>query len=68
MRQKKGKLAKNLPRERVIENINKTEEEFKNSGASIREMEKVGIQFNIKARICDINSKLIHRHDPENLF
>ena len=67
MRQKKGKRAKNLTREKVIEIINKTEEEFKNNGASIREMEKVFKQFNIKARIYDIsiNSKLIHRHDPD---
>ena len=68
MRQKKGKPAKNLTREKVIEIINKTEEEFKNNGASIREMEQVFKQFNIKARIYDINSKLIHRHDPENYF
>ena len=70
MRQKKGKRAKNLTREKVIEIINKTEEEFKNNGASIREMEKVFKQFNIKARIYDIsiNSKPIHRHDGENYF
>ena len=68
MRQKEGKPAKNLTREKDIEIINKTEEEFKNNGTSIREMEKVFKQFNIKARIYDIHSKLIYSHDPENYF
>ena len=53
----------NLTREKVIQIINKTDEEFKKDGASIREREKVFKEFNIKARICDIDSKLIYSHD-----
>ena len=68
MKQKRGKLAKNLTREKVIDIINKTEEEFKTNGASIRELEKVFKQFYIKARIYDIDCKLIYSHDPEDNF
>ena len=52
----------------MIQSINKTDEKFKKNGASIREMEKVFKEFNIKARICDIDSKLIYSYDPENYF
>ena len=41
MRTKRGKLAKNLTRDKIIEIINKTDEEFQRKGASINEKDKV---------------------------
>ena len=61
MRTKRGKLA-SLTRDKIITR----DEEFKRKGASINEMDKVFKEFNIKARLYDIDSKLIHRHDPED--
>ena len=66
MRQKRGKLAKNLTRDEILKIINKTDADFKKSGASINMMDNVFKRFNIKARLYDIDSNLIYRHDPEN--
>ena len=46
--------------------VNKTDEEFKQSGASINMMVNVFKKFNIKARLYDIDSNLIYKHDPVN--
>ena len=66
MRDKKAHNAKNLTREGILKIINKTDEEFKKSGASINVMDNVFKKFNIKARLYDIDSNLIYKHDPEN--
>ena len=66
MRHKRGKLAKNLTREAIIKLIRKGDEEFKTRGASISNMHKVFKEFNIKARLYDIDGKQIYRHDPED--
>eukprot|EP00438_Fugacium_kawagutii_P025372 Skav203192 [mRNA] locus=scaffold3430:4676:8188:+ [translate_table: standard] len=63
---KRGSLARNICREKILECIGKTDEEFKQRGASINEMEKVFKEFKIKARLYDIDSNLIFKHDPEN--
>ena len=46
--------------------VNKTDEEFKQSGASIYiyMMDNVFNKLNIKARLYDIDSNLIYKHDP----
>ena len=66
MRDKKAHNAKQLTREGILKNIDKTDEELKQSGASINMMDKVFKKFNIKARLYDIDSNLIYKHDPEN--
>ena len=66
MRDKKAHNAKNLTRDEILKIINKTDEEFKKSGASINVMDNVFKKFNIKARLYDIDSNLIYKHDPEN--
>ena len=63
---KRGSLARNMCREKILELIRKTDEEFKQNGASINEMERVFKEFKIKARLYDIDSNLIYKHDPEN--
>ena len=40
--------------------VNKTDEEFKQIGASINMMDNVFKKFNIKARLYDIDSNLIY--------
>ena len=64
MRDKKAHNAKNLTRDGILKIINKTDEEFKQSGASINVMDKVFKKLNIKARLYDIDSNLIYKHDP----
>ena len=64
MRDKNAHNAKNLSRDGILKIINKTDEEFKQSGASINVMDKVFKKFNIKARLYDIDSNLIYKHDP----
>ena len=66
MRTKRGILAKNLTREKVLEILNQTDEYFKRNGACIWNMNRVFKEFNIKARIYDMDSKLIYSHDPED--
>ena len=66
MRDKKKHNAKNLTRDEILKIINKTDEEFNKSGASINMMDKVFKKFNIKARLYDIDSNLIYKHDPED--
>jgi len=63
---KRGSLARNMCRDKILECIGKTDEEFKQNGASINEMERVFKEFKIKARLYDIDSNLIYKHDPEN--
>eukprot|EP00438_Fugacium_kawagutii_P004546 Skav222288 [mRNA] locus=scaffold807:301469:304798:- [translate_table: standard] len=66
MRTKRGALAKNLTREKILKIINKTDEHFKKHGASVWSMDSVFKDFNIKARIYDMDSKLIYSHDPQD--
>ena len=66
MRDKKAHKRKNLTRNEILKIINKTDEEFKQSGASVNVMDKVLKKCNIKARLYDIDSNLIYKHDPEN--
>ena len=67
MRHKRTK-KKNLTRERILEIINKSDENFKKHGASIMQMDAVFKQFDIKARIYDIDSNLIYKHDPKDFY
>ena len=65
MRRKRTK-KKNLTRDKILEIINKSDENFKKHGASIMQMDAVFKQFDIKARMYDIDSKCIYKHDPKD--
>ena len=66
MRHKRGSLAKNITREKILDIIGKTDEEFKRDGASIRNMMVLFDEFNIKTRLYDVNGNTIYRNDPED--
>ena len=54
MREKKAHNAKNLTREGILKIINKTDEEFKQSGASIKVMDNVYLRSLISKQDCTI--------------
>ena len=64
MRVKRGSLAKTLSRDKVLELLEMSEEEFVEKGASINQMDVVFKHFNIPARIYDFNCQIIYRNDP----
>ena len=64
MRQKRGKLAKTLSREKVLELLNMKEDEFIEQGASINQMDVVFKHFNIPARIYNFCNQMVYSHDP----
>ena len=64
MKQKRGSLAKNLTRDKVLELIGLSEDEFIKHGTSIRKMENVFEAYGIPARIFDFNCNLIYKYDP----
>ena len=64
MREKKAHNAKNLTREKLLKIINTTDEQLQRHGACIHIMNNVFKDFNIKARLYDIDSNLIYKHDP----
>ena len=58
-------LTDDYAREGILDSVyNRTVEEFKQCGASINVIEKVFKKFHIKARLYDIDSNLIYKHDP----
>ena len=65
MRHKRGSLAKNITRENILKLIGKTDEEFRRDGASLRNMMCLFDEYNIKARLYDVDGNVIFRHDPE---
>ena len=64
MKQKRGSLAKNLTRDKVLELIGLSEDEFIKNGTSILRMASVFEAFGIPARIFDFNCSLIFKYDP----
>ena len=64
MRVKRGKLAKTLSRDKVLELLEMNEEEFVERGASINQMDVVFKHFNIPVRLYDFTSQIIYRNDP----
>jgi hypothetical protein len=64
MREKRGKLAKTLNRDKVLELIKMTEDEYIEKGATINQMENVFKYFNIPVRLYNFNNEIIYRHDP----
>ena len=64
MREKRGKLAKTLSREKVLELI-KTSDDYIEKGATINQMENVFQHFNIPVRLYNFRNEIIYRYDPE---
>ena len=64
MKQKRGSLAKNLTRDKVLELTGLSEDEFIKHGTSIMKMENVFEAYGIPARIFDFNCSLIYKYDP----
>ena len=64
MKQKRGSLAKNLTRDKVLQLIGLSEDEFIKNGTSILRMASVFEEFGIPARIFDFNCSLIFKYDP----
>ena len=64
MRHKRGSLAKNLTRDKVLQLIGLSEDEFIKTGTSILRMASVFEEFGIPARIFDFNCSLIYKYDP----
>ena len=65
MREKRGRLAKTLNIDKVLELIKMTEDEYSEKGATINQMEHVFKYFNIPDRLYNFNNEVIYRHDPE---
>ena len=65
MREKRGKLAKTLSREKVLELIKMSDDEYIEKGATINQMENVFKHFNIPVRLYNFRNEIIYRHDPE---
>ena len=64
-RQQKNTIP-TLSRNKVLELLEMTEEEFINNGASINQMDKVFQFFNIPARLYNFTGGLIYQHNPKD--
>ena len=60
------KNTKTLTRNKVLELLNMTEEEFVNTGATINQMDKVFKFFNIPVRLYNFTGALIYENNPDN--
>ena len=60
------KDVQTLNRDKVLELLHMTEEEFINNGASINQMDKVFKFFNIPVKLYNLTSKLIYEYSPNN--
>ena len=65
-RVKRGKLAKTLSRNKILELVNMTEDEIHQYGISINQMKKVFTFFNIPVKLYDFQCQLIYRFEPNN--
>ena len=65
MREKRGKLAKTLSREKILELIKMSDDEYIEKGATINQMENVFQHFNIPVRLYNFRNEIIYRYDPE---
>ena len=60
------KNTKTLTRDKVLELLNMTEDEFINTGATINQMDKIFKFFNIPVRLYNFTGALIYEYNPEN--
>ena len=66
MREKRGKLAKTLSRNKILELLNRTEEDIHEYGISINQMEKVFKFFNIPVKLYNYRCQLIYKFEPND--
>ena len=66
MREKRGKLAKTLSRNKILELLNRTEDDIHEYGISINQMEKVFKFFNIPVKLYNFQCQLIYRFEPND--
>ena len=66
MREKRGKLAKTLSRNKILELLNRTEDDIHEYGISINQMEKVFKFFNIPVKLYNYRCQLIYKFEPNN--
>ena len=66
MREKRGKLAKTLSRNKILELLNRTEEDIHEYGISINQMEKVFKFFNIPVKLYNFQCQLIYKFEPND--
>ena len=59
-----GKLSKTLNREKVLELIGLSDDEYIEKGATINQMENVFKHFNIPVRLYNFRNEIIYRYDP----
>ena len=57
--------SKKMTKEKIMELINKTEEEFNRDGATINDMIAVFEYFKLPARIYKMAGSIIYKYDPE---
>ena len=60
------KNTKTLTRDKVLELLEMSEEEFINNGASVNQMDKVFKFFNIPVRLYNFIGNLIYEYNPNN--
>ena len=60
------KNTKTMTRDKVLELLDMTEEEFINTGATINQMDKVFKFFNIPVRLYNFTGALIYEYNPDN--
>ena len=65
-RAKKAHNAKTLSRNKILELLEMTEEEFINNGASITQMDRVFQFLNIPVRLYNFTGGLIYQHNPKD--
>ena len=66
MREKRGKLAKTLSRNKTLELLNRTEVNIHKYGISIKQMEKVFKFFNIPVKLYNYRCGLIYKFEPND--
>ena len=60
------KSTKTLTRDKVLELLDMTKEEFINTGATVNQMDKVFKFFNIPVRLYNFTGALIYEYNPDN--
>ena len=60
------KNTKTLTRDKVLELLDMTEDEFMNTGAAINQLDKVLKLFNIPVRLYNFTGALIYEYNPDN--
>ena len=65
--EKRGSLAKTLSRDKILELLDVSDEEFIKNGASVMQMDRVFKYFNIPVRLYNFNGEILYKHDPLKL-